>query len=576
MQQAAISLYGTSHGVVTTHLYIRIKPQTEEQLKEISNSEDVFFDYPLDYELIQDGDYYPQPNITENEIPWLYTVVEANFTPPPNFTNYEVLQQLYISDDFALENEALRLTGNPIEQLCGGQELRMPVPCTVDPTGPGCPLEFEGGGGGGTNGGTRPPGRKTPAGFIRVRDTNFNEDMPVRRTRVIARRFLKIDKTYTNDAGYFRCTKSFNNKVTVVVKFRSQNAETTTRALTGARFWQMWFPIKHNIGKFSGTLNNIQYTFLNDLQTGDSKRNLHWWAAQWMNSFYEYKAMATAENIASPPTNTVVLLSTWTSFRGSGSAVMNNHLLFPTVSSILVNYYVASPGAAAQATLMNFLYNGAFMRGIDITLGSDVIWKSDKVKALMYHEITHAAHFTKVGDSWWNNLVAAEIYTIAAQGGNPPNPYGNGTDGAISDIIAITESWAEHIGHWFADAHYGLLSTRQRNQYVDYDNNGIVNGLSSHLNLLEDFSPFRTTDEARWIPYGIHYDMIDDRNDQISLPFRVNVDDAVLNFTNQQLFNAIDNTTNSIGIYRNKLLLQNPLAPNQNTQINSLFTDYGY
>lgn len=44
----------------------------------------------------------------------------------------------------------------------------------------------------------------------------------------------------------------------------------------------------------------------------------------------------------------------------------------------------------------------------------------------------------------------------------------------------------------------------------------------------------------RWIPQGIYYDMIDDRND-LTVPFpRVPINDEVLNYTNLQFFNALD------------------------------------
>jgi hypothetical protein len=51
---------------------------------------------------------------------------------------------------------------------------------------------------------------------------------------------------------------------------------------------------------------------------------------------------------------------------------------------------------------------------------------------------------------------------------------------------------------------YGLNSTEffEQSGAGNYFNNRFITG-SSHLNYLEDFSPFRTGDPFRWIPNGL-------------------------------------------------------------------------
>jgi hypothetical protein len=110
-------------------------------------------------------------------------------------------------------------------------------------------------------------------------------------------------------------------------------------------------------------------------------------------------------------------------------------------------------------------------------------------------------------------------------------------------------------------------------------NNAIVQppiaftGLNAHLNLLEDFSPNRPNDPFRWIPQGLYYDLVDNRNDNISFPRRVLLDDNVNGYTNQQFFNALDGSTPTIVEYRTRLLQQTSNNPNGVTQI---FNFYGY
>src|SRR5688572_21032683 len=113
MKIAAKNLYGTSSGISNTNLYMRFRPANDDQLKTLLEFADGngwdLFDYPLDRDVLTEGDYYPQPDVGENEMPWFYTVItNLNYTYPSGI-QYEVLQNLYISDNIALENEALRI-----------------------------------------------------------------------------------------------------------------------------------------------------------------------------------------------------------------------------------------------------------------------------------------------------------------------------------------------------------------------------------------------------------------------------------------------------------------------------------
>ena len=83
-------------------------------------------------------------------MPWFYTVVDANFTPPSGI-QYEILEQVYIPNyNLLLEAEAFRITGNPLNNLCdGGTDYRLPNP--GDPNDPNCMDSGGGGTGGGGN-----------------------------------------------------------------------------------------------------------------------------------------------------------------------------------------------------------------------------------------------------------------------------------------------------------------------------------------------------------------------------------------------------------------------------------------
>lgn len=186
--------------------------------------------------------------------------------------------------------------------------------------------------------------------------------------------------------------------------------------------------------------------------------------------------------------------------------------------------------------------------------------------------MTHAAHFAKVGDPWWSDFVAAESFTLAANGFTSTTaPYGLGNDGAISDIISVGESYAEHLAQVFCQIRYGALNnfnTWVTKQGSTYSFDSPILGLGAHFNALEDFNPNATNDPFRWIPEGIYYDMFDVRNENSP------VLDGVSNYNDQQFFNALDNDVRSMPQYRNRLLQQN--GNNQQNQVTQLFVNYGY
>ena len=95
-----------------------------------------------------------------------------------------------------------------------------------------------------------------------------------------------------------------------------------------------------------------------------------------------------------------------------------------------------------------------------------------------------------------------------------------------------------------------------------------MSGLNAHINALEDFDPIRTIYPFRWIPSGLYYDLIDTRNEAVP------VVDNVSGYTNQQIFSALQSDVTSITQFRNQLL-QNS-GNNQQSQVNTLFTSYGY
>ncbi len=77
--------------VETTDLYVRFLPNTIEEYELLIQDSLELFDYPLDYEIIEFGEYYQDPTIPSEEQTWLYTVVPVDYS----FVNieYEILEE---------------------------------------------------------------------------------------------------------------------------------------------------------------------------------------------------------------------------------------------------------------------------------------------------------------------------------------------------------------------------------------------------------------------------------------------------------------------------------------------------
>ena len=593
MQQAYTNLYGNANGVVITHKYIRFKPSSPQQLSILEDLDIDLSDFPLDYDVVQEGDFYNDGITPAEEIPWLYAVVDAGFTPPAGIS-YEVLEQIHIPVLAAVENESFVITGNPIDSSeCGGAAT---AATPIGPDAPECPegyhwdytlrqcVENDCPAGYYWDGAqcvpdAPPPPAPTrqPSGTIQVYDNNFISYRPVRNARVVARRFLKIERTYTNNQGQFFINQEFR-KVTLLVKFKNDQAK--IRALRRARLWQMLFPVKIKMGKYKGALNNITYNidYFNDALSSGAR---NWAAATAHNNVQEYYDFAAQQGIGTPPNKLRILLTNWETQGLSGAAPMYAKRVIQELPEDFLRYYVISN--TPFISLAPWVY--ILKQEIDITLGYNIYKRtgtdqaagSSGITETMFHELTHAAHYNKVGNAWWNDFVDGELNNIIWNSTDNP-PYGNGDQGAISGIIATGESWAYHMGHFMTDLKYVANSNPTFNQGFEYRNGDIrqggtivaVTGLNVHVNLLEDFDNHRTIDPDRWISQGIYYDLIDNRNDVLF--DRVLLDDQVAGYTNQQFFNALDTDIRSLPGFRVRLLNEN--GNNQAAGVNTIFTFY--
>jgi hypothetical protein len=195
--------------IFTSHLYLQFKPKNEEEEDILQyDSTLILYDYPLDFEIDEPGDFYHDPHIPLDQPTYKYAAVEVDQVLPDGVES-EVLAELYIPVDdsdetsqntqakiadldfaYALEDEALRITGNLAESNQKNKETTMQA------------------------------GRSKwrPAGRIRVKDTsNNNEYVGVEGAIVRARRWFTTRKGRVNSAGYFSCDGRFEEKQIILL-----------------------------------------------------------------------------------------------------------------------------------------------------------------------------------------------------------------------------------------------------------------------------------------------------------------------------------------------------------------------
>lgn len=190
---ANISLRSSSTNTLDTitanMIYLRFLPYNEEELDILKSDTDlILFDYPLNYEIAEVGDYYHDPTLPESAITWQYSVVPVNYSIPK--IKHEVIYKVYIpSDD---ENSEVQSKSNFI----GTDYLDDLITKSYQLTGN---LEQEAS----KQRGWFSPSRWTPSGKIEVYDDNLKSYIPLKGAEVHARWSTHIKTDITDSNGNF-------------------------------------------------------------------------------------------------------------------------------------------------------------------------------------------------------------------------------------------------------------------------------------------------------------------------------------------------------------------------------------
>ncbi len=209
--------------ITTTHLYVKFTPKNEEELDLIkSDTTLVLYDYPLDYEVAVSGDYYRDPNISEDQPTPLYCSVKVDAqlvqgtgkvkSNAKVMENVEktTLEELFIPDEEfdTEENGTTNKTANPAMRKINGKMVSVELidalveealritnnldkPSTQNKTAKTASSKWR------------------PAGRIRVWDDFIKDFIGVEGAQVRARRWFTTHRGWVGADGYYSCDGRF-------------------------------------------------------------------------------------------------------------------------------------------------------------------------------------------------------------------------------------------------------------------------------------------------------------------------------------------------------------------------------
>ena len=385
--------------VRTTDLYVRFLPKTEEQLAVLEDLGLKMMDHPLDYEILEDGDWYHDPEVPDDRITWQYAVVPHDFIFPE--MEYEIIDECHISENDAgtrvedgidweaVERQAYLMTGN--------SEYLLPE------------TKAE---------------KVYPSGRMMILDEDADGGKPVglKGVRVSCNSFVKFAHAYTDEEGYYKMNKKFSAKLRYRLVFENVKG----------------FSIGFNlilVPASTSTLGKGSPDGVNVIVSKESESKLFKRCVV-NNAAYDYYSRCSFEDLALglPPKD----MRIWIFHKlKASSALMMHHgavLDMSIVSSFLGNF---------SLLIKLFLP--------DITLGLNGMDDYASIYAETCHELAHASHFSKVGTSYWNKYILYVLGSYISTGGMT---YGDGK-GMNAGYCEIGEMWAYYLSSKMYYERYG-------------------------------------------------------------------------------------------------------------------------
>lgn len=383
-----IGLKSKADNLEANALYVKLLPANADDISKIETDTNlVIFDFPLDYEIIQEGDYYIEPGIVDTFLNPRYVIVKEEEELPD--MPYEIKDELYVPDN-EKEGEAI------VWAMILNGEIEVPIDKdtiqVVDEN----------------KGGWYPN--------LRICINNTNTPLQNMKIRIGAYYYT------TNTNGNLTNIKKHYGKITVYGRF--ENSTVTVRKgiaeLTAIDRYDQ-------IATVNETSNQITLTIT-------SANNSDMWnKASCFEAVRRYNVYCSSNGISQ-----VSNINLWSLPVAGGAACPLFHV-FDNVTTTFFKSFAESFVLGTSFTI-TFIANliGSNLEP-DIIIGNFSLTQGCEL--LVFHELSHYSHAIRRGKTFWHNVVEGEIGCMTLAGGDP---YGDGTQPTqnLANYIGLAESWA--------------------------------------------------------------------------------------------------------------------------------------
>lgn len=377
-------------------LYVRFLPKDSADVVFLRESGLELFDHPLDYDIVVIGDSYHDPSLPDTAFTWQYTCVKPDFTFPD--MTYEVIEECFVPDEETSSTRA-GFGWDEVEEAAF-RNADLPEKYLQHDTSTTRASASQ---------------KKCPYGTLTLRDDYRVESWPIKGAKIRCHSFVKICTTHTDGNGHYEMTKSFSGKTYFSIIYDN---------IKGFGIWENNMFLSSAVHNFG----DREWNFSKTVYEKDSK----WVLAVINTAAYEYYEMCKSEGINLPPND--LKISCFKGTDGMTSAPMLQHLVGFSFAGIGIDATLETVlGTICPALVCGQLLLAAALP--DITIGGYV---QDKDKygvlhAKIWHELSHASHFSQVGEVYWGRY----INHIVTHGG-----YGTSSNSTGWNICELGESWA--------------------------------------------------------------------------------------------------------------------------------------
>ena len=404
MTKALQALYPTKASVVElvpTDNYVRLLPRSDADLRLLEEMGVQMLDHPLDYRIVQEGDYYHDSSLPDEDITWQYAVVPTDFYAP-DWIECELLDECFIPGEHSTKSAPSWIDWDAVErtafEITGNASMLTPR------TKADAKAEY-------------------PAGRITIVDTDYDmHPVGLKGVKVTCNVFVKFARAFTDSEGYYEMEKSFTSDPRYRIEFTNRKGFSQGINL---------IMVKGSVS----TLGKHKARGYNMCITKNSEEKL-WRRAVINNAVYDYYegCVSNGVKIAAPPAN----LRIWSCGLLEGSAAP----MLQQGPVLDLDVFEAVLGDYLPIIRM-------FMP--DVVLGLKNKDSYADIYRVTTHEISHASHFMRVGAQYWDLLIKHILMSYVTSGGIT---YGIGNED-YAGYCEVAEMWAYYVENALYRERYG-------------------------------------------------------------------------------------------------------------------------